>query len=634
LIPKLKVAGSILVLLVPHVPIELLRDFEALDQSDSESDVSFLTKYSGGVGWSGETPAEAKALPLLLAKLPRIEKDDQREVVRHVLRALDLYAVDVSPTVEAVSPWMILPEFRLLLEKIRAWDDPNRRAEALKAMAPRLPASLVPQAFEIATSILDRSAVSEALHELATTLAEDGLWKESMAAAEAIADAFLRTEALILAARAAPDSARADILHSASMASHEVPPGVYRYRGENQNVECRSVAIALVAPLFDEPQRRQLFQEAIDTDRDVESNMRELAAPLLSYFLAQAGYADWSIETAQSIDGDYARSSALVGIAPFLDEAGRERALSEIAARSHPADLARMLAWISPQLSPALAEKALRIAAELKQPEDRLLVWTALVPRVSPERRAAGIAATLDLAKTECSPACQVRTIAALLAHVPPEHTEDLIGSALQSCREMEDDKHRVDAFSELLRNLPKQHLSEAAAIARSAQDQQWRNQMSAELAVRLAETGLSDRALDGIAELEDPNWRTDTLRRIGHLLKSEADIGRALQTAAFVPSGHLVRTNKTFSQRGKQIAQTKSSLQAAAIAPLTARVKADLKLTLHELWKQTLRQMGEERTELLLSMRDLNLIIRGLSGAGVSIDVSRAVRDVMRWWP
>lgn len=250
------------------------------------------------------------------------------------------------------------------------------------------------------------------------------------------------------------------------------------------------------------------------------------------------------------------------------------------------------------------------------------------------ERRQELIDAALELAHTSGTPALQVRTIGALTHHLPLDRVDELIESALQLCREMEDDRNRVNAFSELAMNLPEKHLSEAATIARNTKDEQWRNQMLAEVAMTFAELDDQIARWRSSRNWKIRNWRTDTLRRIGPSIKKEDDIVRALQMAAIPHSGYLVRTYTTFQQGGKQISQMHASLQAAAIAPLAARVTAELKPVLHDLWKETVKQMAGDRTEILLSMRDLNQMLRGLAGNAVSAEVGRAVRDAIRWWP
>ncbi len=589
---------EILASLVSHVPREMLADLERLDTKEIDESYSFSYGFNGAFGWSFDKPADAQELPFWLAKLPRVEETARRELAERVLRLIETFPVNVGTTLEQLGPWLTELELRGVLRLIRGWNEPLRRSEALKAISQHLPASLLSEALEMTGAILDRNEASEALHGLTVTLAEDGDWANGLAAAEVIPDPFLRTDALVKIARTVSGPERQRLVDLALVAGETVPEGEYRIRGDDP-VECRSVAIAMTGLLLEEPARRERFRKAMEAEQDETASLQPSALARLSGALAAAGYVEWGLESALRISREDARCFALVSIAEYLDEAGRDRVLTEVSAHPEPETRARLLAWLAPYLSPVQAAQALKLAAELVEPALRIQIVAALLPSMTEKDR--------------------------------EEHAAD----CLRIFRDMADDAHRAQAFSALVPHLSGERLLEARAIAGSGNDEQWRNGMRSAVAVQLGKEGLVDEALDEIMKLSQEGWRADALRQLAGFLTDEGRVRRALEIAAAAPNGFISRTDTVFVRGGKNTLQVGWSAQAAAVGAIASRAPSRLTAKLYDLFRQILQRLGGgERREILILMGSLDRMARKLANDEASAALSCAVTDVLRWWP
>jgi hypothetical protein len=352
--------------------------------------------------------------------------------------------------------------------------------------------------------------------------------------------------------------------------------------------------------LLDEPARSERLRKALEAEESKTEDQQPAAVTRLSQILAEAGHVDWGFDSALRISREDARCSALVSIAEYLDEAGRDRVLAEVSAHSEPETRARLLAWLAAYLSPVQAGWALELAGELEEPAHRILVVAALLPSMAEKDR------------------------------------EDHTAACLRECREMADDARRVGAFSMLVSQLSGEHLLEARDIARSGQDEQWRNTRQSAVAVQLAKVGRVEEALDEVAALSQEGWRAEALRQMAGFFAGEEPIKRALEIAAAAPYGNLGRTDVTLVRGGKNTVQVNWSAQVAASGALASRVPASLKAELYDLLRQILHRLaGRGRGEFLMSMGPLDAMVRRLAEDKASSAVNcAAVVDAIRWWP
>jgi hypothetical protein len=588
---------EILASLLPYIPQEMLADLESLEPSTPDESYSLSYGFSGNVSWMFNAPTDAEELEVWLAKLPRAGEAARRELVGRALRLIEAFPVDVGKTLERMGPWLTEAELRDVLRLMGGWN-PVVRTEALNAIAQHLPASLLLETLDVTGAILDLVAASEALYELSVTLVENDALMHGLAAAEAMPDLFLRTAAFVQIARAFGGPERLRIVDLALDSSEKVPEGEYRYRG-NGPMECRSVAIAMAGLLLDEPARGERLRKALEAGESEEEGHRPAVLARLSGILAEAGHVDQGFEIALRISWEDMRCSALVSIAPSLDEAGRDRVLAEVSAHPEPEARARFLAWLAAYLSPVQAGRVLKLAGELEMPADRILVIAALLPSMVEKDR------------------------------------EGHIAACLRECREMPDDAQRAGAFSALVSRLNGEHLLEARDIARSGPDEQWRNTMQSAVAVQLAKVGRVEEALDEVAALSQEGWRAEALRQMAGFLTGEGPVKRALEIAATAPYGSLSRADVTWVGGGKNTVQIDWSAQAAAVGAMAPRVPDRLKADLYDLFRQILQRLaGRGRGEFLISLDPLNAVIRRLAEDRASAAVSEAVIDAVRWWP
>ncbi len=187
---------------------------------------------------------------------------------------------------------------RQALTYLRQMPDEGQRAEALEALAPRLPPDLLPEALAAAREIQNEFDRARALTALAERLPE--VLPAALAAAREIQNEFDRARALTALAERLPE-----VLPAALAAAREI-------RDEGP----RAFALAALAPHLPP----DLLPAALAAAREIQSEyararaLTALATHLPPDLLPEA------LAAAREIQSEYARALALTALAPHLPE--------------------------------------------------------------------------------------------------------------------------------------------------------------------------------------------------------------------------------------------------------------------------------------------------------------------------
>nr|WP_242056970.1 NB-ARC domain-containing protein [Planktothrix sp. FACHB-1355] len=204
------------------------------------------------------------------------------------------YRADALSAIAPKLPETFLPE---ALKAAQAFEYERYRAEALIAIAPKLPESLLPEALKAAQAIEDERYRAYALIAIAPKLPET-LLPEALKASQGIESEYLRAEALSAIADKLPE-VLPEALKAALAIEHEY------YRAE---------ALRAIADKLPE-----MLPEALKAAQAIESECNRVRvliaiAPKLPEMLPEA------LKAAQAIEEEYNRAEALRALAPHLSQ--------------------------------------------------------------------------------------------------------------------------------------------------------------------------------------------------------------------------------------------------------------------------------------------------------------------------
>ncbi|NEQ82672.1 MAG: hypothetical protein F6K26_21240 [Moorea sp. SIO2I5] len=576
--------------------------------------------------------------------------------------------------------------------------DPQRRAEALEELAPKLPETLLSEALKIARAITDQSDRARALSGLAPYLPE--ILPEALEAARAITNDRDRAYALIRLAPQLPeilsealeaaraitnDRDRAYALIRLAPQLPEILPEALEAARAITNDRDRAYALIRLAP-----QLPEILPEALDAARTItdESDrgyaLSELA-PQLPEILPEA------LEAARALTNQSDRARALSRLARHLpeilpevikaaqatDESSRAEALSELAphfpeilpealkaTRAITSQFSRGhgLSKLAPQLPEMLLPQALEAAQAITDNENRAILLSKLAPQLG-ERL---LSQALEVARAitdNTDRANALNEIGAQLPEILPEALDaaraiinessrayalselapkipEIIPEALEEARAITDESSRAHALIRLAPQLP-QILSEALEEARAITDESSRAIALSELAPQLPE--ILPEALEAAQAITDEFIRAIALSELAphfpEILLEGLEGARELTNefqSALVLSELAPHSPESLLSEVIETARAIQSEYHRAIA-FSGLIK-NYNFSLQDdvsLWQEFLHTLAcSDRQKFLRDLVNLSPTIISLGGKEALAAIVEAIKDVSRWWP
>ncbi|MHC5768028.1 MAG: NB-ARC domain-containing protein [Nostoc sp.] len=379
------------------------------------------------------------------------------------------------------------PNFqKLALQKAlaatREIQDKYYRANALSALADKLPPELLPEAIAAARAIQDEYYRANALSALADKLPE--LLPEALAAAKAIQNEYFRANALSALADKLPE-----LLPEALAAARAI-----------QDEDYRAKTLSILADKLPE-----LLPEALAAARAIQNeyfraNALSALADKLPELLPEA------LAAARAIQSEDYRAKTLSALADKLPPELLPEALAATRAIQNEDYRANALNALADKL-PELLPEALAAARAIQDEDYRAETLSALadkLPELLPEALAA--------AKAIQSEDYRANALSALADKLPPE----LLPEALAAARAIQSEDYRTKALSALADKLP-ELLPEAIAAARAIQDEYFRANALSALADKLPE--LLPEALAAAKAIQNEYFRANALSALADKL-------------------------------------------------------------------------------------------------------------------
>ncbi|MBD2066057.1 hypothetical protein H6F93_00635, partial [Leptolyngbya sp. FACHB-671] len=309
------------------------------------------------------------------------------------------------------------------LQAAQAIKDESYRAQALKALAEKLPEAL-PKALKAALAIKDEYSRAQALKALAEKLTPD-LLPEALEAALAIKDESSHAQALTALAEKLPE-----VLPKALEAALAIKDESYR-------------AQALTA--LPEKLTPDLLPKALEAALAIESKFsRAQALMALAEKLPEA--LPKALEAALAIKDESYRAQALMALAEKLTPDLLPKALEAAQAIKSESSRAQVLNALAEKLTPDLLPKALEAAQAIEYESSRAQALTALAEKL-PEALPKALEAAQAI-KSEYSRAQALKALAEKL-------TPDLLPKALEAALAIKDESSRAQALMALAEKLP-----------------------------------------------------------------------------------------------------------------------------------------------------------------------------------
>jgi len=561
------------------------------------------------------------------------------------------------------------------LAAAREIGDEYRRAEALANLAPHLPENLLAQALAAAGEIGDEYQRTRALAVLATRLPPDQqpqVLTEAMATANRIRGAAPRALALVVLAPHLPAQLRLQALAEALAATRGIGDLETRARTlatlvlrlaelchpiealaaakEIRDEFWRARVLAVLTPHLPPEQQPQVLTEALAAAKTIENeSTRAQALATLAPHLPpgeQPQVLAEALAAARKIQDESARADTLAVLAPRLAELGYpQEALDTAEEIRYAYDRAKALAALAPHLPPDLLPQALDAAKRIEK-SARAYALAALALRLA----VLGYSwEALTTAKEIWDADDRTRALAALTPHLPPDLQEQALRQALAAAREIRDADCRASALADMVPHLPPHLLAEALAAARGIKDVYQRARALAELTSRLP-SGLLTESLTTLREIRDANnyaraaLSLISMISIRQLLDQALDAAREIEwesaraESLTAPTLHLPPDLEEQALRQALVDVREIGneyVRTQALADLAPRLAELPRPTLYPLWDETLPLLARQtRRRLLADLRALVPVIHALGGEAAIAETFRALQDVARWWP
>ncbi|MEH2181092.1 NB-ARC domain-containing protein [Nostoc sp.] len=421
------------------------------------------------------------------------------------------------------------------------------RAQALSALADKLPAELLPQALEVVRAIQSERYRAQALSALADKLPE--VLPQALEAARAIQSELYRAQALSALADKLPN-----VLPQALEATRAIQDERYRAQvlsalADKLPAELLPQALEAARAIESELYRAQALSALADKLPNVLPQVLEAARAIQDeYFCAQilSALADklpnvlpQALEAARAIQDKYFRAQTLSVLADKLpnvlpqaleaawaieSEKYRAQALSALANKL-PAELlpqalqaaraiqseryrAQALSALANKL-PDVLPQALEAARAIQDERYRTQVLSALADKLPAEL----LPQALEAARAILSEEYRAQVLSALADKLPAE----LLPQALEAARAIRDERYRAQALSALANKLPAELLPQALEAAWAIRDERYRAQALSALADKLPE--LLPQALEAARAIRDERYRAQALSALADKL-------------------------------------------------------------------------------------------------------------------
>ena len=317
----------------------------------------------------------------------------------------------------------------------------SKRAAILQALAPHLPASLLPVALEVARSIQAESSRAEALRGLAPYLTAE-LLPEALAVARLFRDGSSRAKALIGLAPYLP----------------EVIPEALAVARSIQDESSRASALIGLAQYLP----AELLPEALAVARSIQDRSSRASALIgLAQYLP-AELLPETLGVARSFRDEYSRASALRGLAQYLPAELLPEALAVARSFQDESSRASALIGLAPHL-PEVIPEALAVARSIQDESSRASALIGLAQYLP----AGLLPEALAVARSFQDESSRASALIGLAPYLP-----EVIPEALAVARSFQDESSRASALRRLAPYLPAELLPEALAVARSIQDE------------------------------------------------------------------------------------------------------------------------------------------------------------------
>jgi hypothetical protein len=205
------------------------------------------------------------------------------------------------------------------------------------------------------------------------------------------------------------------------------------------------------------------------------------------------------------------------------------RCLSTIRENSDSSAQAESLELILPDLPPLLLPEALAAAREIKDESDRASALLALAPHLNDEQKAQALPEALAAVREIKDEDDRASALSALAPHLNDELKAQVLTEALAAAREIKEESSRAFALSDLAQHLndelKAQVLPEALAAAREIRDENTCARALSDLAPHLNEelkAQVLPEALAAVREIKDEQWRASVLSDLAPHLNEE----------------------------------------------------------------------------------------------------------------
>lgn len=417
-------------------------------------------------------------------------------------------------------PPRALRQIRAVLDRL---GDPELRLRVLGRIAPYLsriepsdPLMLVQQAMDSSATPLDPALRVEVLLDLAPHLDAPGqdralpsFQQRLLEGAQAIGDPASRVRAL----GALIEYLSPELQSEALSMAFDVASGCI------ENDVSRATALSVLPPHLPPEFHSQLLAIAYGLETpDARALLLGRMIPYLTPPIKTQALIG-ALNAIEQINGDDARTAALIALAPYIDSVGPlqyvpeglQQAITVTFSIERADDRARAFAALAPYLSPELLMEALQAVKGITDDFDRAVTLTRLAPHLPADLAVAafGIAQELPPAEARAS------ALAAIAPYLSPTARAQALADALAAALSIERRYERVVALADLAPQLSDdlhwRCLQEALTATRSIPDESERGRALVFLAPHLLEEQLADALADAYT-IFDPLERVPAL--------------------------------------------------------------------------------------------------------------------------
>lgn len=480
------------------------------------------------------------------------------------------------------------------------------RSQALYALVPVLPNSLLSQAFEAAQAIKDDVPRLGALGVLMPVFPQ--AQEAALQAAQAIKHKGHRAELLLGLADRLPEEQRQPALVAAQEAA--------QYIGDARS---RAYVLMELSQVVPEAQRQSILAAALAAAQAIETPFAEGEdrAQVLSALARvlpeeqRRPVLATALEAAQTIENEGFRAVILSALTPMLPEPLLPQALEAAQAIKDSVPRARVLSALMPVLPEPLLPMAvtsiLATVQAIKDAVPRTQVLRALVTLLPEEQQQPALKAALASVPAISEDWYRVEVLRVLAPVLP----DSLLPQALEAALGIADEMPRARALRVLASVLPEPLLPQALEAALQITDEASRAEALSALALLLPELQRF-QILEATQGIADEKARAETLRVLAPALP-ESLLPRVLEATLAI------------NNEGPRREVLTHVMRKSAGLP---------RQTLYSLWRQFLRHSTERtRPDFLADLAGLVPLLPKLGAPEAATQVFAAIQEACRWW-